>query len=112
MTLTRYVDKNYEALKAVFPDWFKPVEYPKFLGIENTQYIWHGEWSDPEILYKGVSIGSWDIDDGMYNMYTEDIDEGLYPDGYDYDNWVSENKDRIADMLDDMYWNLTTIEEE
>lgn len=33
-------------------DWF---------GVEGAQYRSHGEWSDPEIIYKGLSFNYWDV---------------------------------------------------
>ena len=33
----------------------------KFYGIENINFIWHGEWNDPEIEYKGNLINYYTI---------------------------------------------------
>lgn len=38
---------------------------PTWRGVKGTRYIWHGEWSDPEIYYRGRLFNAWDIEEGL-----------------------------------------------
>jgi hypothetical protein len=37
-----------------------------WFDIPGAKYIYHGDWSDPEVVYKGFSLNYWDIQDGLY----------------------------------------------
>lgn len=45
-------------------------------GLPETEFIWHGEWSDAEILYKGIYINATDIEERIYKDYQADVCEG------------------------------------
>jgi len=96
----------------VFADWFKSVEHPKYLGIDNTEYVYRGAWNDPQFFYKGVEFSYFDVEDSLYNMMKEDIAEGLYPEDTEFSDWVHENEESVIGMLEDIYWNVTANEEE
>lgn len=38
---------------------------PTWRGVKGTRYIWHGEWSDPEIYYKGYIFNVYDVEEGI-----------------------------------------------
>ena len=40
-------------------------------GIEGISFIWNGEWSDPEIEYKGYIFNSYDIEYAFYEDWKE-----------------------------------------
>lgn len=40
-------------------------------GVEGVQMIWHGEWSDPELLHDGKYANYWDVEDTMWERYKE-----------------------------------------
>ena len=46
-------------------------ELPNWYGIEDIGFIWHGEWADPEIEYKGKRLNVHDIEDGMWEKFVE-----------------------------------------
>lgn len=40
-------------------------------GVPGTTFIWHGEWSDPEVIYKGQSFNETDLEDYLWAEYKE-----------------------------------------
>ena len=48
----------------------KPMKKAKkeqwWFDIPGAKYIYHGDWSDPEVVYKGFSLNFWDIQEGLY----------------------------------------------
>ena len=40
-------------------------------NIPGTELIWHGEWADPEIIYKGKSVNYWSVEDALELSYRE-----------------------------------------
>ena len=40
-------------------------------GIKGIDFVWHGEWSDPEIRYLGVLINAPTVEDSMWYMFKE-----------------------------------------
>ena len=75
-------------------------------GVPGTRYIWHGEWADPEIEYKGYLINANDVEDFFYDRYMEGIqDQGFGTEGYDeaFDDWMNkQSKITLTLALDDM----------
>ena len=56
-----------------------------WFGIPGAKFIYHGDWSDPEIQYKGFSINYWDVTDGLYNTWKE---ENPDKDEKEFDKWM------------------------
>lgn len=74
-----------------------------YRGVPGSTYIWHGEWSDPEVIWKGVSLNVNDIEDSLWNSYKDMCEEnGEEPTEQGYEAWV-ENED-IASTLDELVW--------
>ena len=74
-----------------------------YRGVPGSVWIWHGEWSDPEILWKGVELNANDVEESLwssYNNWCEENDEEPTNDGFE--EWVS-NED-IASYLDEAAW--------
>lgn len=57
-------------------------------GIKGLEFVWHGEWSDPGVIYKGIEVDSvvpentmWDRwihdDDGNFIQEREDDEKGF-----------------------------------
>ena len=70
-------------------------------GVPGTRFIWHGEWADPEIEYKGHLINANDVDDYFYEVYKEEMEEY----GYDmsFDDWMAkQGQITLSSALDDM----------
>ena len=77
-------------------------------GVPGTKFIWHGEWADPEILYKNQLINSNDAEDMLYNSYEEEREEGYKG---SFDQWVAEQpKGYLAGCLDDILFGMSETE--
>lgn len=46
--------------------------YNNFCGNENIKYVFYNEWSDPELIYKGVTFSAPIIEGDLYNMMLEE----------------------------------------
>lgn len=67
-----------------------------YRGIPGTIYIWHGDWADPTVLYKGKEYNATDVDDNLWANYKADCEaEGKEPDENEFDDlpleWFIEN---------------------
>ena len=85
----------------------KPKKLPNYCGIENVGFIWHGEWSDPELEYNGKRCNIHDVEDSMWNSYTEDNPEpdyrnrkeyAAYEDGFT--EYVKVNADSVYELIE------------
>lgn len=52
-----------------------PKQYPDWYGIEGIGFISHGEWSDPELEYKGKRFNAHDVEDAMWDRFCEEHPE-------------------------------------
>lgn len=43
-----------------------------YYGIEEIQYIYNGDWSDPTLIYKGQEISWLGMEDALYSDFLED----------------------------------------
>ena len=69
-------------------------------GVPGAIFVSHGEWSDPEIIYKGKSINYYDAEDGLYYYYETDVEDRNFKGSFD--EWVSAQDPRyLASFLDD-----------
>ena len=68
-----------------------------WLGTKKIDFVWHGEWSDPELGFDGSYIDYWSIEDFCCSEMKEQ--------GLDYNNddvfaeWVRKNEDLICDTI-------------
>ena len=79
-----------------------------FYGIRGLIFIWHGEWSDPEVYdaTSGLVFNSFDLEYPLWDDYrneggdTEDLDA--------FDNYVKENSDKVWECIDYIksYFNM------
>lgn len=83
---------------------FPMKEYPDWYGIPNIGFIWHGEWSDPEIEYKGKRINSTIVEDTMWYEYTHDEFDRYIPEReFDQDGfseYMLKNKDKVYELIE------------
>ncbi len=54
-----------------------------WFDIPGAKHIYHGDWSDPEIQYKGFSLNYWDVIDGMSDVYRDEHPEDKDEKGFD-----------------------------
>jgi hypothetical protein len=58
-------------------------------GVPGTTFIYHGEWSDPEVWYKGHEINANDLEEYMWEEYKNDcFDNETEPNEDDYESWL------------------------
>lgn len=70
----------------------------KFYGIEDINFIWHGEWSDPEIEYKGQLINYYTIENSLYEVFLDQLSNNEN-DGLNFVDWVYKNKYLVYDYI-------------
>lgn len=81
-------------------------------GVPGTQFIWHGEWSDPEIIYNDISLNGNEIEDALWNNYVEDCKEtGEKPTDDGYEEWIK-NEDLEGILGDYAYAAIESKKQE
>lgn len=75
-------------------------KFPTWRGVRGSKFIWHGEWSDPEVIYKRKRIDNYDLEEGCWDQYKRDCKkrgEEATPEGYDNlpASWFKEYLDYI-----------------
>lgn len=75
-----------------------PKEYPDWYGIPDIGFIWHNEWADPELEYKGNLINIHVIEDPMYDLFNEETGKDTYE---EFMKYVYNNKDKIYELLEE-----------
>jgi len=77
-----------------------------FYGVPGVRFIDHGEWSDPEVEYKGEVFNYYDLEEGLWLYYKEICEEeGIEPTSYGFEVWIDHNHDAVYGDLEDMIWN-------
>ena len=75
-------------------------------GVPGTRFIWHGEWSDPEIEYKGQLINANEVEDALWNNYIQELKQANFgTEGYDeaFEDWLNrQGPITLTCALDDM----------
>ena len=80
-----------------------------FYGIPGIKFISHGEWSDPEVEYKGYTFNYWDVEDSLYDLFKQEFEpyeDDLYVskdtgEVLSFEDWLNQNKDLVYGELDD-----------
>lgn len=74
--------------------------YNNYLGVEGLGYIPHGQWADPELIYKGRVFNYWDVFDRLFDEFLEENP------GYDdseaeelFDQYLIDNPFKLEDLL-------------
>lgn len=84
-----------ESENAKLPDWY---------GIKGIKFIWHGEWSDPGIKYKGKEINSYIVEDTMWERWIHDDDDNLIPgresDLNGFEQFMRDNADEVKELCE------------
>lgn len=58
-----------------------------WFDIPGAKYYYHGDWADPEVVYKGFSLNYWDIQEGLYEIWKEENPDG---NENDFDQWFEQ----------------------
>lgn len=74
-----------------------------YRGVKGSKYIYHGEWSDPEILWKGKLINANEMEEGLWQMYNEQCEQyEEEPTEEGFEEWIKDlGTDYIAFILDE-----------
>ena len=72
-----------------------------YRGAEGIEFVSHGVWADPEIIYDGKSFNYWDIDNALWDMFCEEIAEDAGVSVNDEDAFNKYVQDVAVDFLND-----------
>ena len=71
-----------------------------FYGIYGIQYIWHGEWADPELIWHGKSFNYYVLENELWNIYVEECkEENKEADNDEFAIWVKKNASLVREEL-------------
>jgi hypothetical protein len=75
-------------------------ELPNWYGIPDIGFIYHNEWSDAEIEYKGEIFNSHDAEDAMWERCCEELGEAEAD--KQFDKYMLEHAWEVRELLDDI----------
>lgn len=65
-------DETNESLKTRKNRKLKESVKNGWRGSKDIEYVWRGQWSDPELVYDGKTFNYWDIEDALWSMFLEE----------------------------------------
>ena len=77
----------------------KMKELPDWYGLTSVGFVWHGEWNDPEIEYKGKRINATIVEDTMWERWIHDDDGRLIDEG-GFKKFMLDNKDEVYELIE------------
>ena len=78
---------------------YVPKELPNYCGIESIGYVWHGEWADPEIEYKGKRCSVYQIEDTMWSYYVDECADATED---KFAQYMKEHEDEVIELCENM----------
>lgn len=80
-------------------------------GIPYITFIWHGEWADPEIMYRKKLYNATEVEDLFWSRFKEDCKEyGIKSTDAEWKKWMKENGSEVKDFLKyEHYSNFETM---
>lgn len=81
--------------------WQESKKKKNWMGVPHSQFLYHGDWSDPEVYYKGFYFNYWDVIEGPLLDYREEHPEDKNEDGFD--KWFEE---KGADYIENELYNM------
>jgi hypothetical protein len=74
-----------------------------FYGIYGIEFVWHGEWSDPELIWHKKSFNYYDVETPLWETFFEECSEkGLPADEYIFGDWVKKNARLAREYLQNL----------
>ena len=70
------------------PDWF---------DIPGIKFIWHNEWSDPELQYEGKLVSCTDVQDTMWERFYEDTGS---EDEEEFAHYIHSHVDEVKELIE------------
>lgn len=50
----------------------KVLKEDNYRGAKDVEFVSHGQWADPDLVYNGYTFNYWDIEDALWSMFLED----------------------------------------
>ena len=77
-----------------------------FYGISKVKYVPHGEWADPEVIYRGRSFNYWEVENTLWSWFLDDKCIRDYKgDGEEFNEefaqWIFDNQADVHMLLDE-----------
>lgn len=93
--MTSTIEKDLKMVDGVMR--VVPKELRDWYGIEGIGFVWHGEWADPEIEYKGKRFSCFIVEDTMWERFREE-----YPDADEdkFDEYMWEKANDVIELCD------------
>jgi hypothetical protein len=77
-----------------------------FYGIYGMQFIYNGQWSDPEVIWHGKSFNYFDLENCLWDMFKEECaEDGREIIEHDFPIWVKKNSSFARDILSQLAEN-------
>ena len=74
-----------------------PKELPNWYGIEVIGFVWHGEWADPEIEYKGKRCSCYVVEDTMWGQFRDDCPDASED---DFEAYMKDKEDEVIELCE------------
>lgn len=74
-------------------------------GVPGTKHVWHGEWSDPEVEYKGKLYNEWDLQEYIgeaFNDYCKENNIEVKDWSVEFAKWLEKNPDYAYSAFNDL----------
>ena len=72
---------------------------PLFYGIPAVYFIWRGEWSDPQIRYRGHVVNYFEVENYFWSMFREEFPNGTEE---DFDKWLPKQGREVKQFILDI----------
>lgn len=72
-----------------------------YRGADGIEYVSHGAWSDPELIYDGKSFNYWDIEDALWGEFCEIVSEDTRTPVIDIDSHMDDYEDAFNLFVQD-----------
>ena len=93
--------KELKTLKEIFAT---PKPNRLYCNVPDVYFIWHGEWSDPEVMYQDKLFNlPMDVETLLWDNYCEYCEEnGFDVIEEDFGKYVETHPDDVYDVLDNL----------
>lgn len=76
-------------------------ELPNYCGIPDIGYIWHNEWADPELEYKGKRVNAANVEMSMWEDYNIECEFlGTEPTDDGFAEYIRQNKEDVYELIE------------
>ena len=83
-----------------------------YRGLKKIKFIYHGDWADPELIYKKTSLNYYDIDDVLYDNFVEDLKEKMNladaeaaATDQNFNEWINKHKSYCYLLIIEIFLN-------